>query len=50
MMALYNQDELHLKLVESRGELKFECYKRDSAITGISFELEKCEKNTKSGK
>ena len=23
-----------------------ECYKWDSAIAGISFELEKCEKNT----
>ena len=34
MMALYNGDELHVKLVESRGELKFECYKRDSVITG----------------
>ena len=34
MIALYNRDELHVKLVESRGELKFECYKRDSVITG----------------
>ena len=34
MMALYNQDELDVKLVESQGELKFECYKRDSVITG----------------
>ena len=33
MMALYNRDELHVKLVESQGELKFECYKRDSIIT-----------------
>ena len=47
MMALYNRDELHIKLVGSQGELKFECYKRDSFITGISFELEKHLKNTK---